>query len=134
MPTICIANERLADEKGVVLRRFAWKAARENDRDKNLHNILRTYIPGQPDDGIERGLLGYFINSNIENQYEFEASSLGTMEAGAVVWAHRVVHAGCVADGEAAVVTTAPVVTVPVVRPAGAVVAPRAPVVRRRAY
>jgi hypothetical protein len=32
----------------------------------------------------------------------------------------------------AAVVTTAPVVTAPVVRPAGAVVAPRAPVVRRR--
>ena len=41
MPTFCIANERLADEKGVVLRRFAWKAARENDRDKNLHNIVR---------------------------------------------------------------------------------------------
>ena len=41
MPTICIANERLADEKCVVLRRLAWKAARENDRDKNLHNIVR---------------------------------------------------------------------------------------------
>jgi hypothetical protein len=25
----------------------------------------------QPPDGIPRGLLGYFINSNIENQYEF---------------------------------------------------------------
>ena len=24
-----------------------------------------------PDDGIERGLLGFFINANIENQYEF---------------------------------------------------------------
>src|ERR1700751_643886 len=41
MPTFCIANERLADEKGVVLRRFAWKAARENDRNKNLYNIVR---------------------------------------------------------------------------------------------
>jgi hypothetical protein len=30
-----------------------------------------TYVPGQPDDGIERGLLGYFINASIENQYEF---------------------------------------------------------------
>jgi hypothetical protein len=29
------------------------------------------YIPGQPDDSIERGLLGYFINASIENQYEF---------------------------------------------------------------
>jgi len=25
----------------------------------------------KPYDGIERGLLGYFINSSIENQYEF---------------------------------------------------------------
>ena len=30
-----------------------------------------TFVPGQPDDGIERGLLGYFIASHIENQYEF---------------------------------------------------------------
>lgn len=30
-----------------------------------------TYDPTQPYDGIERGLLGYFINSSIENQYEF---------------------------------------------------------------
>ena len=30
-----------------------------------------TYVPGQSDDGIDRGLLGYFICSNIENQYEF---------------------------------------------------------------
>ncbi|WP_291994093.1 peroxidase [Candidatus Accumulibacter sp. ACC003] len=44
----------------------------------NSHRLIRrglpygpTYIPGQPDDGIERGLLGYFVNSNIENQYEF---------------------------------------------------------------
>jgi deferrochelatase/peroxidase EfeB len=29
------------------------------------------YDPKQPYDGIERGLLGYFINSSIENQYEF---------------------------------------------------------------
>jgi hypothetical protein len=29
------------------------------------------YDPAQPYDGIERGLLGYFINSSIENQYEF---------------------------------------------------------------
>jgi deferrochelatase/peroxidase EfeB len=44
----------------------------------NTHRLIRrgmpygpTYDPAQPYDGIERGLLGYFINSNIENQYEF---------------------------------------------------------------
>jgi deferrochelatase/peroxidase EfeB len=44
----------------------------------NSHRLVRrgipygpTYVPGQRDDGIERGLFGYFINSNIENQYEF---------------------------------------------------------------
>jgi deferrochelatase/peroxidase EfeB len=44
----------------------------------NTHRLIRrgmpygpTYDPTQPYDGIERGLLGYFINSNIENQYEF---------------------------------------------------------------
>ncbi len=29
------------------------------------------YDPTQPYDGIERGLMGYFINSSFENQYEF---------------------------------------------------------------
>jgi deferrochelatase/peroxidase EfeB len=44
----------------------------------NTHRLIRrglpygpAYDPKQPYDGIERGLLGYFINSNIENQYEF---------------------------------------------------------------
>jgi len=44
----------------------------------NTHRLIRRgspygpiYVPGQPDVGIERGLLGYFICSNIENQYEF---------------------------------------------------------------
>ncbi len=44
----------------------------------NTHRLIRrglpygpTYDPTQPYDGIERGLLGYFINSNIEKQYEF---------------------------------------------------------------
>ena len=44
----------------------------------NTHRLTRRgmpygpiYDPAQPYDGIERGLLGYFINSNIENQYEF---------------------------------------------------------------
>src|SRR5438046_1702073 len=32
------------------------------------------YDTTQPHDGLERGLLGYFINSNIENQYEFVLS------------------------------------------------------------
>ena len=41
MPAICIANERLADKKRVVLWWFAWKAARENDGDKNLHDVVR---------------------------------------------------------------------------------------------
>ncbi len=44
----------------------------------NTHRLIRrglpygpTFDPAKPYDGIERGLLGYFINSNIENQYEF---------------------------------------------------------------
>jgi deferrochelatase/peroxidase EfeB len=44
----------------------------------NTHRIIRrgmpygpTYDPTKPYDGIERGLLGYFVNSSIENQYEF---------------------------------------------------------------
>jgi deferrochelatase/peroxidase EfeB len=44
----------------------------------NTHRVIRrgmpygpTYDPTQPYDRIERGLLGYFINSSIENQYEF---------------------------------------------------------------
>ncbi len=44
----------------------------------NTHRLIRrgmpygpTHDPTQPYDGIERGLLGYFINSSIENQYEF---------------------------------------------------------------
>jgi deferrochelatase/peroxidase EfeB len=44
----------------------------------NTHRLIRRgmpygpiYDPAKAYDGIERGLLGYFINSNIENQYEF---------------------------------------------------------------
>jgi deferrochelatase/peroxidase EfeB len=44
----------------------------------NSHRIIRRglpygpiYDPGKPFDGIERGILFYFINANIENQYEF---------------------------------------------------------------
>jgi deferrochelatase/peroxidase EfeB len=44
----------------------------------NTHRLIRrglpygpVYDPNRPYDGIERGLLGYFINSSIENQYEF---------------------------------------------------------------
>ena len=44
----------------------------------NTHRLIRrglpygpVYDPTQLYDGIKRGLLGYFINSNIENQYEF---------------------------------------------------------------
>ena len=47
----------------------------------NTHRLIRrgmpygpVYDPSQPYDGIARGLLGYFINSNIENQYEFVLS------------------------------------------------------------
>jgi deferrochelatase/peroxidase EfeB len=47
----------------------------------NTHRLIRrglpygpAYDPTQPYDGIERGLMGYFINSNIENQYEFVLS------------------------------------------------------------
>jgi deferrochelatase/peroxidase EfeB len=44
----------------------------------NTHRLIRrgmpygpNFDPKQPYDGIERGLLGKFINSSIENQYEF---------------------------------------------------------------
>jgi deferrochelatase/peroxidase EfeB len=44
----------------------------------NTHRLIRrgmpygpNYDPKQPYDGIERGLLGYFVNASIENQYEF---------------------------------------------------------------
>lgn len=44
----------------------------------NTHRVIRrgmpygpNYDPAKPYDGIKRGLLGYFINSSIENQYEF---------------------------------------------------------------
>jgi deferrochelatase/peroxidase EfeB len=44
----------------------------------NTHRLIRrgmpygpAYDPSKPYDGIKRGLLGYFINSSIENQYEF---------------------------------------------------------------
>jgi deferrochelatase/peroxidase EfeB len=50
----------------------------ESGGSNNTHRLIRrgmpygpTYDPKQPYDGIERGLLGYFINSSIENQYEF---------------------------------------------------------------
>jgi deferrochelatase/peroxidase EfeB len=43
-----------------------------------LHRVIRRgmpygppYDPSQPDDGVERGLAGFFINASIENQYEF---------------------------------------------------------------
>jgi hypothetical protein len=56
--------------------------------------------------------------------------ALSNMEASAVVCARGVVRAGCVAAGGATV--GAAVVARPVVRPAGAVVAPRGAAVRRR--
>jgi deferrochelatase/peroxidase EfeB len=44
----------------------------------NTHRLIRRGMPYGPNfdpklpyDGIKRGLLGYFINSSIENQYEF---------------------------------------------------------------
>jgi deferrochelatase/peroxidase EfeB len=59
----------------------------------NTHRLIRRglpygpiYDPSQPYDGIERGLLGYFINSNIENQYEFVLSE----------WVHKAEFAGSV--------------------------------------
>ncbi len=47
----------------------------------NAHRMIRrgmpygpVYDPTKPYDGMERGLLGYFINASIENQYEFVLS------------------------------------------------------------
>jgi deferrochelatase/peroxidase EfeB len=52
-----------------------------NGGSNNSHRLIRrgmpygpAYDPSKPYDGVERGLLGYFINSNIENQYEFVLS------------------------------------------------------------
>ena len=52
-----------------------------NGGSNNTHRLIRrgmpygpVYDPSQPHDGVERGLLGYFINSSIENQYEFVLS------------------------------------------------------------
>jgi deferrochelatase/peroxidase EfeB len=49
-----------------------------NGGSNNTHRLVRrglpygpAYDPRQPHDGLERGLLGYFINTSIENQYEF---------------------------------------------------------------
>jgi deferrochelatase/peroxidase EfeB len=53
----------------------------QNGGSNNTHRLIRrgmpygpVHDPTKPYDGIERGLLGYFINSNIENQYEFVLS------------------------------------------------------------
>jgi hypothetical protein len=42
----------------------------------NSHRLIRRgmpygpkYVPGSPEDGIERELLGYIINASIENQF-----------------------------------------------------------------
>jgi deferrochelatase/peroxidase EfeB len=47
----------------------------------NSHRLVRRgmpygpqYDPKLPYDGVERGLLGYFVNTFIENQYEFVLS------------------------------------------------------------
>lgn len=52
-----------------------------NGGSNNSHRLIRrgmpygpAYDPTKPHDGVERGLLGYFINANIENQYEFVLS------------------------------------------------------------
>lgn len=44
----------------------------------NSHRLIRralpygpTYDPSEPYDGIERGLIGHFLNTSIENQFEF---------------------------------------------------------------
>jgi deferrochelatase/peroxidase EfeB len=44
----------------------------------NSHRLLRrgmpygpAYVAGAPDDGVERGILGFMINASIENQFEF---------------------------------------------------------------
>ena len=59
----------------------------------NTHRLIRrglpygpVYDPTQPYDGIARGLLGYFINASIENQYEFVLSQ----------WVNDSVFAGAV--------------------------------------
>jgi deferrochelatase/peroxidase EfeB len=68
---------------GAHMRRINPRGQPVTGQDKpggsnNTHRIIRrgmaygpTYDPTKPYDGIERGLLGYFINASIENQYEF---------------------------------------------------------------
>ena len=62
-----------------AIREASRSQAREHPGgSNNSHRLIRrgmpygpAYDPNVPYDGIERGLLGYFINSYIENQYEF---------------------------------------------------------------
>jgi deferrochelatase/peroxidase EfeB len=57
---------------------IARQPVRAGGGSNNTHRLIRrglpygpAYDPLRPHDGIGRGLLGYFINSSIENQYEF---------------------------------------------------------------
>jgi deferrochelatase/peroxidase EfeB len=52
----------------------------------NSHRLIRrgmpygAYVPATPDDGIERGLLGYIINSSIENQFANSSCANGSTD------------------------------------------------------
>ncbi|HEY7118705.1 MAG TPA: hypothetical protein VH475_19095 [Tepidisphaeraceae bacterium] len=67
------AHIRRLNPRGQPVKGQALPGGSNND-----HRIIRralpygpTYLPSEPYDGIERGLIGYFINTSIENQFEF---------------------------------------------------------------
>ena len=51
-----------------------WRQQQCSPDDPSWMPYGPVYDPTKPYDGIERGLLGYFINASIENQYEFVLS------------------------------------------------------------
>jgi Dyp-type peroxidase family len=78
-------NPRAPDDRrgercpiGAHIRRSFPRGMRVQGGGNHLHRMIRRGVPygpeyrrGQPEDDIERGLLGFFINASIENQYEF---------------------------------------------------------------
>jgi deferrochelatase/peroxidase EfeB len=67
------AHIRRVNPRGQPIKGQSLPGGSNND-----HRIIRralpygpTCVPSEPYDGIERGLIGYFINTIIENQFEF---------------------------------------------------------------
>ena len=67
------AHIRRVNPRGQPIKGQSIPGGNNND-----HRLIRralpygpTYYPDEPYDGVERGLIGHFINTSIENQFEF---------------------------------------------------------------